>query len=422
MNGDACDAQLKCRAVASALDPDPPLDSPSWQVIAFPLHPPLMPHSRLHKLHAAGQSVWLDYIDRTILSDGALTRQIADDALTGMTSNPTIFEKALATGTAYDAQLASAPEGLTPWQLFELIESDDVRTACDQFRSVYEQSGGTDGYVSIEVSPNVANDADATVEEAHRLWKLVNRPNVMIKVPGTDEGSKALRRLIADGLNVNVTLLFSVEAYGRVAEAYLAGLEDRVKTGGDLHRVGSVASFFISRVDSEVDARLDAMIAEADDASRSRLGALKGKAAIANAKLAYALFQRQFAGERWDKLRARAAHVQRPLWASTSTKNPSYRDVMYVEQLVGPDTVNTMPPNVITAFQDHGDVVRTVDKGVDEARELLQALASEGISMSSVTDKLLIEGLASFQKSFDTLLSGLSNKLRSLGRETVAAV
>jgi transaldolase len=381
-----------------------------------------MPHSPLHKLHAAGQSVWLDYIDRTILSDGALIRQIDADALTGMTSNPTIFEKALATGSAYDAQLASAPDHLTPWQLFELIESDDVRTACDQFRAVYEQSGGTDGYVSIEVSPNVANDAEATVEEAHRLWKLVNRPNVMIKVPGTEEGSKALRRLIADGLNVNVTLLFAVDAYRRVIDAYLAGLEDRMKSGGDLHHVGSVASFFISRVDNEVDARLDAMIKDADDASRSRLGALKGKAAIANAKLAYALFQKHFSGERWETLRARSARVQRPLWASTSVKNPAYRDVMYVEQLIGPDTVNTMPPATITAFQDHGVSVRTVDKGVDEARALLQALASEGISMSSVTDKLLAEGLASFQKSFDTLLAGLETKLRTLGRAPVATV
>ena len=379
-------------------------------------------NSRLQKLHAAGQSVWLDYIDRTILSDGALTRQLDADALTGMTSNPTIFEKALATGTAYDAQLAAAPEGLTPWQLFELIESDDVRTACDQFRSVYEQSGGTDGFVSIEVSPNVANDVDATVDEAHRLWKLVNRPNVMIKVPGTEEGSKALRRLIADGLNVNVTLLFSVEAYARVIEAYLTGLEERMKAGGDLHGVNSVASFFISRVDAEVDARLDAMIRNADDASRSRLGALKGKAAVANAKLAYALFQRHFAGPRWEKLRAKSARVQRPLWASTSTKNPAYRDVMYVEQLIGPDTVNTMPPGTITAFQDHGNVARTVDAGVDDARVLLQALASEGIPMQQVTDKLLAEGLASFQKSFDTLLAGLETKLRSLGRAPVATV
>lgn len=381
-----------------------------------------MPFSRLHKLHAAGQSVWLDNIDRTMLTDGSLARQIEADALTGQTSNPTIFEKALAAGTAYDAQLAAAPEGLTNWQLFETIAADDVRAACDLFRDTYQQSGGVDGYVSIEVSPTVANDAAGTVEEAHRLWQLVNRPNVMIKVPGTDEGCKAIRRLIADGLNVNVTLLFAVDAYRRVIDAYLGGLEDRLAAGGDLRHVASVASFFISRVDSEVDARLDALIAAADDAGRSRLGALKGKAAIANAKLAYALFQKHFAGPRWEALRAHGAHVQRPLWASTSTKNPAYRDVLYVEELVGPDTVNTMPPATIAAFQDHGEVARTVDAGLDQARALMQALASEGISMTSVTDKLLVEGLASFQKSFDTLLAGLETKLRSLGRVPVATV
>ncbi|MCU0627548.1 MAG: transaldolase [Gemmatimonadaceae bacterium] len=366
-----------------------------------------MTFSRLHKLHAAGQSVWLDNIDRTMLVDGSLARQIAADALVGQTSNPTIFEKALAQGTAYDAQLAAAPDHLTTGQLFELVASDDVRAACDLFRGVYESSGGVDGYVSIEVSPTVANDAQGTIEEAHRLWQLVNRPNVMIKVPGTD---------------VNVTLLFAVDAYRRVIEAYLGGLEDRLAAGGDLRHVASVASFFISRVDSEVDARLDALIAQADDIGKSRLGALKGKAAIANAKLAYALFQKHFSGPRWDALRTQGAHVQRPLWASTSTKNPAYRDVVYVEQLVGPDTVNTMPPATIVAFQDHGEVARTVDAGVDTARALMQTLASEGISMTAVTDKLLLEGLASFQKSFDTLLGGLETKLRSLGRAPVATV
>jgi transaldolase len=381
-----------------------------------------MTFSRLHKLHAAGQSVWLDNIDRTMLVDGSLARQIAADALVGQTSNPTIFEKALAQGTAYDAQLAAAPDHLTTGQLFELVASDDVRAACDLFRGVYESSGGVDGYVSIEVSPTVANDAQGTIEEAHRLWQLVNRPNVMIKVPGTEEGAKAIRRLIADGLNVNVTLLFAVDAYRRVIEAYLGGLEDRLAAGGDLRHVASVASFFISRVDSEVDARLDALIAQADDIGKSRLGALKGKAAIANAKLAYALFQKHFSGPRWDALRTQGAHVQRPLWASTSTKNPAYRDVVYVEQLVGPDTVNTMPPATIVAFQDHGEVARTVDAGVDTARALMQTLASEGISMTAVTDKLLLEGLASFQKSFDTLLGGLETKLRSLGRAPVATV
>ena len=381
-----------------------------------------MTFSRLHKLHAAGQSVWLDNIDRTMLASGALARQIAADALTGQTSNPTIFEKALAQGTAYDAQLAAAPDGQASAQLFESVAADDVRAACDLFRDIYAQSGGVDGYVSIEVSPTVANVEAGTIEEAHRLWQLVNRPNVMIKVPGTEEGAKAIRRLIADGLNVNVTLLFAVEAYRRVIDAYLAGLEDRLAAGGDLRHVASVASFFISRVDSEVDARLDALIAQADDAGRTRLGALKGKAAIANAKLAYALFQKQFSGARWEVLRAHGAHVQRPLWASTSTKNPAYRDVLYVEELIGPDTVNTMPPATIVAFQDHGEVARTVDAGLDQARAVLQALASEGIGMASVTDKLLAEGLASFQKSFDTLLAGLEGKLRSLGRVPAATV
>jgi transaldolase len=307
---------------------------------------------------------------------------------------------------------------MTPWQLFELVESDDVRAACDLFRDVYQQSGGTDGFVSIEVSPNVANDANATVAEAHRLWQMVNRPNVMIKVPGTEEGAKAIRQLIADGLNVNVTLLFAVDAYRRVIEAYLTGLEERVKAGGDLRHVASVASFFVSRVDTEVDARLDALIAAADDATKPRLGALKGKAALANAKLAYNLFQKHFSGARWEALRAHGAQVQRPLWASTGTKNPAYRDVLYVEQLIGPDTVNTMPPATISAFQDHGEVARTVDANVDESRAVMQALASAGISMTSVTDKLLTEGLASFQKSFDTLIAGLEGKLRTLGRAT----
>mgnify|MGYP002781242585 FL=1 len=381
-----------------------------------------MTFSRLHKLHAAGQSVWLDNIDRTMLTDGSLARQIAADALTGQTSNPTIFEKALAQGTAYDAQLAAAPEGLVGLGLFEQLAADDVRAACDLFRDIYQSSGGVDGYVSIEVSPTVANDAAGTIEEAHRLWQLVNRPNVMIKVPGTEAGCVAIRRLIADGLNVNVTLLFAVDAYRRVIDAYLGGLEDRLAAGGDLRHVASVASFFISRVDSEVDARLDALIAQADDAGKSRLGALKGKAAIANAKLAYALFQKHFAGPRWDVLREAGAHVQRPLWASTSTKNPAYRDVLYVEQLIGPDTVNTMPPATIVAYQDHGETHRTVDQELDVARATMQALASEGISMTAVTDKLLVEGLASFQKSFDTLLAGLDEKRRSLGRAPVATV
>jgi len=260
----------------------------------------------------------------------------------------------------------------------------------------------------------VADDADATVAEGRRLWQVVDRPNVMIKVPGTAEGAKAVRRLIADGINVNVTLLFSIDAHRRVIEAYLGGLEDRALAGRPVDRVASVASFFVSRVDSEVDKRLDALAA-ARPAERDHLAAFKGKAAVANAKLAYQLFRESFAGARWERLRERGARLQRPLWASTSTKNPAYRDVMYVEDLIGPDTVNTMPPATLDAFRDHGETRRTVDTHLDAERQLLAELEAAGIPMRDVTDKLLVEGLASFQRSFDTLIAGLESKIRKLG-------
>ena len=370
--------------------------------------------SRLHALHDVGTSVWLDYIDRTMLRDGGLERRIREDALTGMTSNPTIFEKALAEGTAYDAQITAAPDGLTPWQLFELVAVEDVRRACDLFAGVYRETKKKDGYVSLEVSPNSAHDAAATVTEARRLWAAVDRPNVMIKVPGTEAGADALRTLIADGINVNVTLLFSVEAHRRTIEGYLAGLEDRAAAGQPLDHVASVASFFVSRVDSEVDGRLEKMMAGADEATRSKLERLQGKAAIANAKLAYRLFQEMFSGARWQRLAAKGAQVQRPLWASTSTKNKAYRDVLYVEELAGPDTVNTLPPATLDAFKDHGEARRAVDTHVDEAVKTLAALEAVGVSMEEVTAKLLREGLASFQKSFDSLLAGLEKKTASL--------
>lgn len=363
----------------------------------------------LHDLHALGQSIWLDYIDRAILKNGDLARRIRDDALTGMTSNPTIFEKALAEGSAYDEQIRSAPGSLTAMQLFELVETTDVRDACDIFRGVHDQSKGDDGFVSIEVSPGAANDMRATVAEAERLWATVKRPNVMIKIPGTAEGAKAVERTIAAGINVNITLLFAIEAYANVIEAYMRGLEERVKAGKDISTIHSVASFFVSRVDSEVDKRVGA-----DDA-------LKGKAAIANAKLAYALFQKETATPRWKALAAKGASVQRPLWASTSTKNPAYRDVMYVEELIGPNTVNTMPPATIDAVRDHGKVARTVDKDLDVAKKQLAAIEAAGVSMKDVTDKLLVDGLASFQKSFETLIAGLEKKTKALGRELVAS-
>lgn len=342
-------------------------------------------------------------------SSGELARRITDDALTGMTSNPTIFEKALSQGTAYDAQLAALSVDRTPWAIFEAVETDDVRAACDLFRPTYAAAKGTDGFVSIEVSPGTAHDADGTVQEARRLWATVDRPNVMIKVPGTPAGCVALRRLIAEGLNVNVTLLFSCTAYADVVEAYLSGLEDRAKAGHALSPVASVASFFVSRVDSEIDKRLDAI------ATPEAL-ALRGKAAIANAQLAYQLFRERFSGPRWDALAANGAQVQRPLWASTGTKNPAYSDVVYVEALIGPHTVNTLPPATLDAFRDHGTVTRTVDAAAAAARAITQ-IEALGISLDAVTDQLLIEGLASFQKSFDSLLSGIEKKTALLAKQ-----
>ncbi len=373
-----------------------------------------MSDNHLQQLHDAGQSIWLDFIDRDLLRSGALERRIRDESLTGMTSNPTIFEKALAEGAAYDDELRTAPADSTAMGLFELVETSDVRAACDVFMPVYESTDAADGYVSIEVSPASANDANATVAEAQRLWAMVDRPNVMIKVPGTAEGATAVRTLIAAGINVNITLLFAVEAHRRVIDAYMSGLEERVAAGKPVDRIASVASFFVSRVDTEVDKRLETKADALQGADRDRVLALRGGAAVANAQLAYALFQEQFSSPRWAALAGRGARVQRPLWASTSTKNPAYRDVMYVEQLIGPDTVNTMPPATIEAFADHGEVKRTVDADVAGARTTFEELSAAGVDMTDVTDTLLSQGLASFQKSFDSLIAGLERKRGAL--------
>ena len=375
--------------------------------------------NRLQQLHDAGQSIWLDFIDRSLLRGGELARRIDRDALTGMTSNPTIFEKALAEGHAYDAQLAGASPELSTWELFELIETDDVRTACDIFRPVHERSKGVDGYVSIEVSPGAANSVEDTISEARRLWAVVERPNVMIKVPGTAAGAAAARRLLADGINVNITLLFSVDAYAAVIESYLAALEERAMRGLPLSTIASVASFFVSRVDTEAEKRLDAIVA-AKPSRADEANAFRGRVAVANAKLAYALFRERFSGARWEALGSRGARVQRPLWASTSAKNPAYRDVVYVEDLIGPDTVNTMPPATITAFADHGVTKRTVDTNIDAERALVAKLEQFGVPLTGITDTLLREGLASFEKSFDTLIAGLESKRRTLGATVTA--
>ena len=374
--------------------------------------------NRLQQLHDAGVSIWLDFIDRELLSSGRLRRMIEQDFVTGETTNPTIFEKALAEGHEYDDQLSAAPRDLTPSELFELVETEDVRTACDIFADVYARTNGGDGYVSIEVSPAAANDADATVREAQRLWHAVDRPNLMVKVPGTAEGATAVRQLISQGINVNITLLFAINAHARVIDAYIAGLEDRLRAGSTIDGVASVASFFVSRVDSEVDKRLDGIAAGKPESEREQILRLRGKAAIANAKLAYRLFEAKFSGERWERLAAKGARLQRPLWASTSTKNPAYRDTIYVEELIGPDTVNTLPPATLEAFRDHGVVKQCLTEGLDQAQLCLAELEAAGISMEEVTDKLLVDGLASFQKSFDQLTAGLAKKMSQLVHAT----
>ncbi|CAN5200556.1 transaldolase [soil metagenome] len=369
---------------------------------------------RLLQLREAGQSIWLDYIDRPLITSGRLERYIAEGWLTGQTTNPTIFEKALAEGSAYDDQLASLSKGLTAPEAFEQIEAEDVRAACGLFAGVYESTDGEDGYVSIEVSPHLAHDADGTVSEARRLWELVGQPNVMVKVPGTAAGTRAAQQLLSEGINVNITLLFALNAYERVIQACTGGLEARMRAGKPVDRVASVASFFVSRVDTEVDRRLEALASEVSGEERDRILGMRGRAAIANAKLAYRLFCAELAGARWRALSERGAKCQRPLWASTSTKNPDFRDVLYVEQLIGRHTVNTMPLQTIDAFRDHGEVDHLVTDGLNEAQLTLAELEALGISMADVTDKLLVDGLASFQSSFDKLTTGLEKKLSSL--------
>ena len=381
-----------------------------------------MAHPRIEALLNEGQSVWLDDISRQMLQSGQLQRQIEQEGIRGVTSNPTIFEKAIAAGSAYDDQVAALiRQGASAGDIFEAVEVEDIRNACDLFRPLYDATNGGDGFVSIEVSPQFARDGEATLGEVRRLWGSVDRPNLMVKIPGTAEGVSAIRAALAEGINVNITLLFSLANYERVARAYVEALEDRLNRGRSVDRIASVASFFVSRVDTLVDTTLDAKIAETDDeATKQRLTGLKGKVAVANAKLAYAAFQEIFGGEEFARLREAGAKVQRPLWASTGTKNPDYSDVLYVESLIGPDTVNTMPGKTIEAFLDHGEVRRTVDEGVEQAREVMATLSAHDIDLDALTAQLEEEGIASFQKSFDALLAGVESKRAALA-ETVAA-
>jgi transaldolase len=366
--------------------------------------------NQLRELAAAGQSIWLDNIRRSMFASGEL-QGLIDEGLRGMTSNPTIFEHAIGAGNDYDAQLQSlVATERDPVKLFEALAIQDIRSACDAFRPVYDATNKLDGYVSLEVSPTLAHDTAGTIAAAKRLWAAVDRPNVMIKIPGTVEGVPAVRAAIAAGINVNVTLLFAVDAYAAAATAFIEGLEDRAKTGAPIDTIASVASVFVSRIDSAIDKTLDEKIA-----AGAALADLKGKAGIANLKLTYKKFEELFHGDRFAALAAKGATVQRPLWASTSTKNPAYFDLMYVVSVVGPDTVNTVPPNTLAALLDHGQIEPdTVHHDVAAAQTTIDALASNGILIKDVTDKLVVDGVKSFADSFDAMLAAIAGKQQQL--------
>ena len=363
------------------------------------------PGSPLGRLIRERQSVWLDYIHRTMLRNGEMKALIEARGVRGVTSNPTIFEQAIGKSDVYDDAIAAlGGKGLDTEALFEAVALDDIRAACDLFLPIYEMTAGNDGYVSMEVSPRLARDTDGTLRDARRLWKAIGRPNAMIKIPGTPEGLPAITAALADGININVTLLFAVEMYEQVIDAYLTGLERRQAAGGSIDRVRSVASFFVSRVDTETDKRLEAL------GKPAQTQPLMGVAAVANAKLAYASYVKHFEGKRFRALMSKGGAVQRPLWASTGTKNPAYPDTKYVDELIGPDTVNTMPPATIEAFADHGTVDRTVDRDVDQARRQVAAIEAAGVSLKDVTDFLVADGVKKFADSFTSLLGAVEQK------------
>lgn len=364
----------------------------------------------LKELLNYGQAMWLDYIRRDLFTTGKLKQMIAGDGLRGMTSNPAIFEKAIADSSLYDDMLHSLAgrKDLDATGRYEQIAIRDIQDAADALRPVYQESNFRDGYVSLEVSPYLARKTKETIDEARRLWKTVQRENVMIKVPGTAEGLPAIRQLIGDGININVTLLFAQEVYEKVAEAYTAGLEDLAGRGGNLKKMAGVASFFISRIDTLVDSMLEDRLKNTSDAGQQALlKSLLGKVAIANGKLTYQRCQRIFSGSRWQALATKGAQTQRVLWASTSTKNPHYRDVIYVEELIGPDTVNTMPPATVDAFRDHGKLRNSLTEDVPAAQKVMDDLARAGISIKEVTDKLTNDGVKLFADAFDKLLAAV---------------
>ena len=374
--------------------------------------------NRLKALDQQGQSVWLDFIRRQILDSGELARMVADDGVSGVTSNPAIFEKAIAGSSDYAAAFAAqAAAGVTdPKTVYEALAIADIQDAADVLRTVYDRTKGRDGYVSLEVAPTLAHDTAGTLDEARRLWEAVGKPNLMIKVPATAEGIPAIKQLIADGINVNVTLLFAVEMYEKVAAAFIAGLDARDAARKDISGVASVASFFVSRIDGVIDARLAERAAAAGAGAGDRLAALAGKAAIASARLAYHRYMHLFRTPHWQALAQRGAKTQRLLWASTSTKNPSYRDVVYVEELIGADTVNTIPPATLDAFRDHGNIRASLEEAPDVAAAALRAIEAAGISVREVTDFLLADGVKQFEVAFSRLLAAVAEKSGASGR------
>jgi transaldolase len=361
-----------------------------------------MATNHLRDIEAEGQAVWLDNISRALIEDGDLERLVKEDGVSGVTSNPTIFEKAIGGSDRYDETLRElAEKGLNPREIFFELGFRDIRDGCDILRPVFDETEGKDGYVSFELPPEISDDVDGSVEQAKAIKAKIDRPNVLIKVPGTEAGIKAFEELTAAGVNVNVTLLFDVGRYEDIAEAYVSGLEQRVAAGESVERASSVASFFVSRVDGKVDKELE---------ERDRKD-LQGKAAIANARVAYEAFQRIFSGERWEKLAEKGAAVQRPLWASTSTKNPDYPDTLYVDELIGPDTVNTMPDATVEASRDHANAARTVDKDVEGAHKLLDEIREAGVDFDDIVGRQLVEeGVASFAKSFDSMIETIEKK------------
>ncbi|MBN1439605.1 MAG: transaldolase [Anaerolineales bacterium] len=365
----------------------------------------------LIRLNRLGQSVWYDNIRRGLLESGELARMVAAGEIRGVTSNPTIFENAIVRSEEYQAAIGRlSKKQYTAEQAYEVLAVEDIRAAADVFRPVFEESNGVDGYISLEVSPNLANNPDATLREAMRLHQTVSRPNLMIKIPGTSACLESIRKAIGEGIPVNVTLLFSVERYRQVMEAYLSGLEDRIARGLRVEKIASVASFFVSRVDTLVDRLLDQLAGESA-ISEGTLRDLRGKAAIANTRLAYQAFSDFFRGPRWVKATAFGARIQRPLWASTSTKDPAYQDTYYVEALVAPTSVNTMPPATIDAYRDHGDPALRIEADLENARAHADKLARAGIAMEQVTQRLESEGVQAFQKSYESLLSAVRERL-----------